>query len=142
MSYLPEGMPRPVADELTGPFWEAARENRLLVQRCGACGTWQWGPEWCCHACRSFDVGWAEVAPRGRIYSWERNYHPVHPSLRGRDPYIVVLVELSDAGNVRMVGNLLGDSMQDVRIGAEVEAVFEHHDEAEPPYTLVQWRYV
>jgi len=41
-----------------------------------------------------------------------------------------------------MVGNLLGDPMQEVRIGAEVEAVFEHRDEAEPPYTLVQWRYV
>ena len=78
----------------------------------------------------------------GRIYSWERNYHAVHPSLRGRDPYIVVLVELPDAGNVRMVGNLLGDPMQEIRIGAEVEAVFEHHDEAEPAYTLVQWRYV
>ena len=142
MSYLPEGMPRPVGDELTEPFWAAAREERLLVQRCGACGAWQWGPEWCCHACRSFDIGWAEVPPRGRIYSWERNYHAVHPSLRGHDPYIVVLVELPDAGNVRMVGNLLGDPMQEICIGAEVEAVFEHHDEAEPAYTLVQWRYV
>ena len=147
MSYLPEGMPSPVADELTGPFWEAAREERLMVQRCNDCATWQWGPEWCCHTCRSFDVGWAEVSRRegryrGCIYSWERNYHPVHPSLRGRGPYIVALVELPDAGGVRMVGNLLGDPMQEVRIGAEVEAVFEHHDEADPPYTLVQWKCV
>ena len=57
-------------------------------------------------------------------------------------PYIVVLVELPEAGGVRMVGNLLGDPMQEVRIGAEVEAAFEHHDEADPPYTLVQWRYL
>jgi len=32
--------------------------------------------------------------------------------------------------------------MQDVPIGAEVEAIFEPHDEADPPYTLVQWRRV
>jgi len=145
VSYLPDGMPRPVPDALTAPFWAAAREERLLAQRCGACGTWQWGPEWCCHACRTFDPGWTEVpAPggvyRGRIYSWERNHHPVHPALRGRAPYIVVLVELPDAGNIRMVGNLLGNPMQEVRIGAEVKAAFEHHNRADPPYTLVQWQ--
>jgi hypothetical protein len=39
-----------------------------------------------------------------------------------------------------MVGNLLGDPMQAVEIGAAVEAVFEPHDDATPPFTLVQWR--
>ena len=53
-----------------------------------------------------------------------------------------MLVELPDAGNVRMLGNLLGDPQQDVRIGADVEAVFEPHDDAEPPFTLVQWKTV
>jgi uncharacterized OB-fold protein len=47
-----------------------------------------------------------------------------------------VLVELPEYGNVRMVGNLLGDPRQEVRIGAPVEAVFEHHNE----FTLVQWK--
>jgi len=41
---------------------------------------------------------------------------------------------------VRMIGNLLGDPAQDVPIGAPVEAVFEAHDDATPPFTLVQWR--
>jgi hypothetical protein len=39
-----------------------------------------------------------------------------------------------------MVGNLLCGPTDPVAIGAEVEAVFEPHDEADPPYTLVQWR--
>jgi len=64
----------------------------------------------------------------------------VHPALKEHGPYIVVLVELPEAGNVRMLGNLLGDPRQDVQIGAAVEAVFEPHDEATPPFTLVQWR--
>ena len=51
----------------------------------------------------------AEGVGQGRIYSWERPWHPVHPALKGHGPYIVVLVELPDAGNVRMLGNLLGD---------------------------------
>jgi uncharacterized protein len=51
-----------------------------------------------------------------------------------------VLVELPATGGVRMVGNLLGDPMQEVVIGAEVEGVFEHHLESDPPHSLLQWR--
>jgi uncharacterized OB-fold protein len=51
-----------------------------------------------------------------------------------------VLVELPHAGNTRMLGNLLGDPAQTVTIGAPVTAVFEPHDDAKTPYTLVQWQ--
>ena len=112
----------------------------LKVQRCGACNTWQWGPEWLCHHCRSWDMRWVAVEGKGRIWTWTRCWHPVHPALRDRGPYIAVLVELLHAGNIRMLGNLLGDPHQEVTIGAAVEAVFEPHDDAPSPYTLVQWR--
>jgi uncharacterized OB-fold protein len=52
----------------------------------------------------------------------------------------VVLVALAHAGDVRMIGNLLGDPMQTVAIDTPVEAVFEPHDDATPPFTLVHWR--
>lgn len=141
-SYLPEGLPAPmpVADGLDAPYWRGIKENKLLVQRCKACKTWQWGPEWVCHKCHSFDIGWEEVAPTGRIYSWERAWHPVHGALKDHGPYIVVLVELPQAGNIRMIGNLLGDPKQDIKIGSDVSAVFEHHPNAKIPFTLVQWR--
>ena len=64
----------------------------------------------------------------------------MHPALKGHCPYLAVLVELPHAGGLRMVGNLLGDPLQEVRIGAEVQGVFEHHPEASQPYTLLQWR--
>lgn len=142
--YLPQGLPIPVPepDGLSAPFWNGLREGRVLVQHCGRCGTWQHGPEWICHRCHAFDPGWKEVLPRGRIYSWERVWHPVHPSLNGHGPYLVVLVELPEAGKVRMLGNLLGDPMQEVPIGAEVQSVFEHHATGSPPFTLLQWQLV
>ena len=139
--YLPAGLPRPVAepDGLDTPYWEGTRARELRVQRCRACRAWQWGPEWICHGCLAFDLEWAVVAPRGTIYSWERAWHPVHPALRGHGPYVVVLVELPHAGNVRMVGNLVGGG--EPSIGAHVRAVFEDHAEREgvAAYTLVQW---
>ena len=141
-SYFPTGMPLPgpAIDGLDTEFWEATRRHELVGQRCNDCQTYLWGPEWICHNCRSFNLGWTQVSGRGRIYSWERVWHPVHPALRNACPYMVVLVELPEAGNVRMVGNLLGDPLQEVVIGSEVECVFEDHDDEQ--VTLVQWRTV
>jgi uncharacterized OB-fold protein len=135
---LPQGLPAPAPqpDGLDRPYWDAARRHRLVAQRCNACSTWQWGPEWICHACHSFDVGYADVTGGGRIFSWERVWHPVHPALVDGVPYVVVLVELPGAGGIRMIGNLVGDPRAPVAIGAEVEPVFEDHGD----YTLIQWR--
>lgn len=142
-SYLPAGLPIPVpeGDGLSAPFWNGLRNNRVMVQHCKTCGTWQHGPEWICHGCHAIDPEWDEVAPRARIYSWERVWHPVHACLTNHGPYLVVVVELDGVPGVRMLGNLLGDAMEEVRIGAEVEGVFEHHPQADPPFTLLQWRY-
>ena len=142
MSYLPMGLPEPVIenDKLDAPYWEGTRNNKLMVQRCGQCRTWQWGPEWLCHNCHSFDMKWVEVQGNGSIYSWTRCWHPVHPALKDFGPYIAVVVELPAAGNIRMLGNLLGDVHQKVVIGAPVRAVFEPHDSAKVPYTLVHWQ--
>ena len=140
--YLPAGLPIPVSepDGLSAPYWAGLREGRLLVQRCKTCSTWQFGPEWLCHRCHRFDPDWVEVAPRGSIYSWERVWHPSHAALTGHGPYLAVLVELPDAGNVRMIGSLLGDPLQEVTIGSNVTGVFEHHPDAETPYSLLQWK--
>lgn len=142
--YLPEGLPIPVpeGDGLSAPFWNGLRENRVMVQHCAACGTWQHGAEWICHHCHAMDPAWEAVTPRGRIYSWERVWHPAHDCLNGYGPYLVVLVELPQAGGIRMLGNLLGDPMQEVVIGAEVQGVFEHHEQASTPHTLLQWQTV
>lgn len=140
--YLPEGLPIPVAepDGLSAPHWAALRRNELSIQCCKKCSTWQWGPEWICHACHSFDVAWKPVRPEGRIYSWTRVWHPTHDALANHGPYIVVVVELPHAGNVRVIGNLVGDVHQQVSIGAAVTGVFEHHNEADPAHSLLQWK--
>ena len=141
-AYLPPGLPIPIPERngLSAPYWEGVREGRLKVQRNPLTGVYQWPPQWIAHDTQTFELDWVEVAPRGTIYSWTRVWHPVHPALREAGPYIVVVVELRHAGGVRMLGNLLGEPLQQVDIGAPVEAVFEHHDDADPPFTLVQWR--
>jgi len=140
VSILPGGLPIPIPepDGLSAPYWAGLRENLLRIQRCDDCGGVQFGPEWVCHHCHSFALGWTEIAPRGRIYAWERVWHPVHPALEGATPYLVVLVE--HATGIRLLGNLLGPPEQDVPIGATVEGVFEHHADADPAFALLHWR--
>ena len=121
MSYLPEGLPTPSAgaDGLSAPYWEGTRREKLLhpvlprLRRTGSGGRNGSATA----ATPSTSTG-GRSQGRGVIYSYQRIWHPVHPALNGHGPYIAVLVELPDAGNVRMVGNLLGDPKQDVPIGA------------------------
>lgn len=143
-SYLAPGLAQPThqPDGLDRAYHEGAKNERLVLQRCNACSKFQWGPEWICHRCHSFDLGWADAPTEGVIYSYERVWHPVHPALKEQGPYVVVLVELPGADDVRLVGNLLGDPKAPVVIGAKVRAVFEHHADVEKPFTLVQWERV
>jgi len=124
--------------DLDAPFWEAARNHELKIQRCQDCGKFQWGPNVICHHCHSFNLGFDKVSPTGTIYSWERVWHPHMPALADKVPYVILVVALDDDPQIRLVGNLVGDQQAPVPIGAKVEAVFEDH----PDYTLIQWKLV
>jgi len=142
--YLKPGLAKPVAagDGLDAAYWDGLKEGKLILQRCNGCGKFQWGPEWVCHRCHSFDLGWEETAAEGILYSHQRIWHPVHPALAEQGPYVVALVELPAADNVRIIGNLVGDPMQPLVIGSAVRGVFEHHPDDDPPNTLLQWEVV
>lgn len=141
---LPTGLaaPVPAADGLDLPFWEGLRRHELVIQHCSSCGRFQWGPEWICGRCLSFDLGWESVEPRGKIFSWERVWHPIHPALASAVPYVIVLVELAGADDVRIIGNLAADPTQEITIGSEVAGSYEDHNDGPAPYTLLQWLFI
>ncbi|WP_345424150.1 Zn-ribbon domain-containing OB-fold protein [Pseudonocardia xishanensis] len=123
------------AVDIVAPVQVAAREGRLVVQQCAECGSFQSPPEHLCHACLSEELAFVDHAPQGVVFSWARVWHPVDDALAAACPYVVLLVSLPDAGNVRVIGNLVGDPDQPIVIGSAVNAVFEHHE----GYSLVQW---
>lgn len=139
--YLEEGLPKPKASSLDSAYWEALQNDQLRLQYCQSCQKFQWGPEWICHRCRGEDLTFRQVETAGKVYSYERVWHPVHPVLKAQGPYIIVLVEMPQADGVRLVGNLLGDPQQVVSIGAEVRGVFEHHA-GEDKFSLLHWELV
>jgi uncharacterized OB-fold protein len=142
---LPAGLARPIplADGLDAPYWHGTQAHELRVQQCASCSTFRWSPEWLCYACHSFETNWVNVDASGVLFSFQRIWHPASPALAGAGPYITVLVELPQAGNIRMLGNYAGDPTDELHIGMAMRAVFEDHgaadQSAEVPYTLVQW---
>lgn len=103
----PPARPRPeTADHDTGGFFAAAAREELAVCACANCGAVLHLPRAYCAACRSWDTVWRTVAGRGRLYSWTTVEHQVHRSFPV--PYTIVLVELDDAPEARLVGYLPG----------------------------------
>ena len=78
----------------------------LVLQACTRCAAVQFPPEDACRSCGSFELGTRASAGLGRVESVVVVHHAVHPLLKPRVPYAVVLVSLDDAAGVRLIGNV------------------------------------
>ncbi|WP_327345153.1 Zn-ribbon domain-containing OB-fold protein [Streptomyces europaeiscabiei] len=122
----------PVVDDDGAPFWEYAAQGELRIQACADCGELRFPPRPCCPHCRSFATEWRRVTGRGRIWSYVLPHPPLLPDYAEQAPYNVVLVELTDAPRIRLVGNLVSEPgarldsvpVERLRIGARVQVVF------------------
>ena len=116
------GIPPAVTEE-TAAFWEAARDGRLLVERCADCGADTFPPRGICRSCRGRSTAPVEVTGPGVVYSYTVNHQRWLPDLDV--PYAVVLVDFPDHPGVRVAGRLRGCPPEAVAIGMEVEVGFE-----------------
>jgi hypothetical protein len=112
----------------TEPFWEAARQDRLVVPRCTSCGTFRMPPFPICHVCQSDGVEWVELSGRGTVYSYTVVRHPLHPDLAPVVPYVSAIVELdgTQGEGARLLANVIDVEPEDVTIGMPVEILFDH----------------
>lgn len=120
---MPRGMPLPLPDLDTQPFWDGCAQERFLVPHCEDCRAPRWPPGPMCPVCRSTQVRWVESSGRGRVYSWVVVDHPPHPDLADEVPYAVALVDLEEG--VRVVGNVSGCEPHALEAGLAVAVCFE-----------------
>ena len=117
--------PIPVPNEWTKPFWEAARNGVLALQRCQSCGRFQHPPYPTCVNCIGIDLRFEPVAGRGSIYAYTIMYHTGDRRFAPAVPYASIIVELDDAPGALMAGNLLGAEYTEAKVGRRVEVVFQ-----------------
>ncbi|MFI6517635.1 bifunctional MaoC family dehydratase N-terminal/OB-fold nucleic acid binding domain-containing protein [Spirillospora sp. NPDC050679] len=125
--------PRPALNSDNAFWFEAAREHRLVIQRCTACESLRHPPGPCCPQCGSFDWDTVESAGRGHLYSYVVNHHPRHPAFD--HPHLVAVVELAEG--TRLIAGLTGLDPAEAEIGMPV--VLDWVD-ADPDLTLPAFR--
>lgn len=97
----------PVTDDRdSAPFFAAAAEGRLRVKACRSCNRGIHPPVPHCPYCGSADTAWREVAGKGSLHAWSTVVHQVHPDFP--TPYTLVVVQLDDLPEIRLIGNLEG----------------------------------
>ena len=123
--YRDANKPLPEITDLTRPFWTAAREGRLVLQKCSRCGTFNFHPKPWCIECGSRDLPWTEARPFGTVYSFtvSRSVAMNHKGWEADLPLLMCLVDLDDGA--RMYAQVTGCTPEDMRIGLRVEAYFE-----------------
>ena len=112
-----------IEDPRAAPYWAAARERRLVLQRCDGCGSLRWPPRDTCPECLEPGGAWTEIGTGGTIWSFVVYHQAFHASFAAAAPYNVALVEL-DAGPT-VVTNVEAP-IEQLEIGKRVHAVF--HD--------------
>ena len=116
-------LPVPIVNADSAPYWEGAREDKLLIQKCGDCGALRFFPRYLCTECGSDNTEWAEVSGRGTVHSFSIVHRAAFPEFQANAPYVIALVDLQEGP--RMMTNIVGDDALEVEIDDAVEVCFE-----------------
>jgi uncharacterized protein len=114
----------------TEPFWDAAREKRLMYQVCRRCGGIVFYPRGHCTHCTSLDLEWRQSAGRGAIYTYTVIRQHGHPYFKARAPYVVAFVDLDEG--FRMLAEVTA-SPEAVAVGARVALEWDDAGERAVP---------
>lgn len=106
---------------ISAPFWAAAAEHRLDLQRCPTCDRFVWYPRAACPGCLGDDLEWQTVAGAGVVYAVSVHRHAARPELEA--PYAVALVELDEG--VRLLSRIVNCPADAVSVGDRVRATWE-----------------
>lgn len=129
-----------LTNELSRPYWTAAREGRLAIQCCEACGYFRFPPAPICPECWSPDSRWTPVSGTGTLWSFATYHRALSPAFSGATPYTVAWVVLDEGPTV--VGAVTTDegtfgAVAELQVGDRMRAVF---DAVTPEVTLVRFR--
>jgi uncharacterized OB-fold protein len=98
--HIDPGVPPPVPDEASEPFFTAAAHGELLMQNCEHCGAWMVPVKPMCVECMSTHVSWSQASGQGTLYSWTVVHQAFHPAFRELVPYQLGTVELEEGPRI------------------------------------------
>ncbi|MBC7074906.1 MAG: Zn-ribbon domain-containing OB-fold protein [Syntrophomonadaceae bacterium] len=127
--------PLPNPTPWSRPFWEAAKQHRLVLRRCSACGNIDHPPYPYCTACLADEHEWIEAQGKGTLYAYAVNYYGVPFPFWDDMPYVVAMIDLPEGP--RMISNIVECDIEKLRNGMELEVVF---DDVSDEISLPKWK--
>jgi uncharacterized protein len=115
--------PVPIPDEASQPFYDGAKEHRLMIQQCATCGVVIWPVKSRCDNCMQPTVNWVQASGKATLYSFVLMHQVYHPGFASEVPYIIAQVDLEEG--LRILTNLVDCSSSDLQIGMPIEVTFE-----------------
>lgn len=115
--------PVPPIHPWTAPFWQAARENKLMIQKCSSCQRHIFYPRLSCPFCFSDQVTWVESAGKGKVYTFSVAQNNAPSAFLSDMPFVIAIVRLDEG--VQMMTNIVGCDPAQVRCEMPVTVVFE-----------------
>jgi len=127
--------PVPIVNPWARPFWDAARERRLLIQHCRDCHKHVFYPRVACPHCFSENLEWVQASGRGTVYSYTVVYNNAPSAFIPDIPYVVAVIDLAEG--VRMLSNIVECDLDALRCDMPVEVTFERLNDE---FTLPKFR--
>ncbi len=109
--------PLPVPTEFSAPFWEAARQQKLVIQYCPESGKYQHYPRPVSIYTGKRNIEWREVSGKGFVYAVTITRRGP-PAFKGQEPYLVATIELDEG--VRFLTDIVNCKLEDARVGMRV----------------------
>lgn len=121
MTHAP--LPAPIANADSKPYWDAAREDKLVLPHCRSCGHTFFMSRHQCPKCWSDDLAWKQASGRGTVHSFSVVRRASLATFAARTPYVLALIDLEEGP--RMMTNIVGENAMETRIGDAVTVCFE-----------------
>lgn len=125
--------PRPMP--WSQPFWDAARENRLVFKTCLDCGHVDHPPYLYCTECGSHRSEWRPARGVATLVAFAVNTYGVPAAFIEDLPYVLAVVDLPEGP--RMISNIVDCPHDQLRNGMALEVVFHRIDDT---IVLPKWR--
>lgn len=120
--------PLPQPTPTSKPFWDALRDETVLLQQCDDCLSWIFYPRTHCSNCLSPSLTWNEVSGAGRLYSYTVARQPTAPHFQDEVPQLIAIVEL-DVG-IKLTSTLTEVDLDAINIGMRLKPFFDHRSDA------------
>ncbi|MUU71495.1 Zn-ribbon domain-containing OB-fold protein [Pseudarthrobacter sp. GA104] len=115
--------PSPTVTPLNAPFWKAAGQGRLVLQRCRSCDHLRYPIAPVCPSCLSTQTQWSEVSGNGEIFARTVYRKAFGKQLQDAVPYAVAIVQLDEGP--RMISNIACTDLERVIVGGRVKVYFD-----------------